>query len=298
MTVYILRGYSGSGKTTRVKFEYPNAIRASRDTIRAALSGRNDKFVGAHQFENLVTSVQENIVRSAIKQNKDVVIDDTNLTKKFAMRWVNLASRMGVPFRVVDIETPLDLCLERNSQRPDSVPPKVIKDQAKRFPIGSWPVLEPTEGVRPEKFKSYNGTPGKPKAIVVDIDNTVAMLPKGYSPYDPEHYSLDVPNQKVFGIVADLALARDANVVFLSGRGAEHKEVTYEWLNKHFYKVDALFMRPEGDKRPDYIVKDELFETYVAPNYNVLYCIDDRRQVVDMYRSKGLLVLDVAGGDF
>ena len=298
MTVYILRGYSGAGKSTYVKFTLPHAIRASRDTIRATLSGRSDKFVGTHQFENMVTSVQENIVRSAIKQDKDVVIDDTNLTKKFAMRWVNLASRLGVPFRVVNIETPVDVCLERNSQRPDSVPSKVIETQAKKFPIGSWPVLEPTEGVRPETFKPYNGTPGKPNAIVVDIDNTVAMLPEGYSPYDPEHYPLDIPNRKVFDIVADLALAKDAEIIFLSGRGEQHREATGGWLAKHFIKYNPLFMRPEGDSRPDYIVKDELFETYVAPNYNVLYCIDDRRCVVDMYRSKGLLVLDVAGGDF
>jgi len=61
---------------------------------------------------------------------------------------------------------------------------------------------------------------------------------------------------------------------------------------------DELFMRPEGDMRPDNIVKAELFDTYVRDNYDVQFVIDDRDQVVDMWRRMGLACLQVAPGDF
>lgn len=57
-------------------------------------------------------------------------------------------------------------------------------------------------------------------------------------------------------------------------------------------------MRPEGDIRKDSIVKRELFEKYVRPYYNIEFVLDDRNQVVEMWRSLGLKCLQVAEGDF
>jgi hypothetical protein len=37
---------------------------------------------------------------------------------------------------------------------------------------------------------------------------------------------------------------------------------------------------------------------HIRPNYDVKYVIDDRDQVVDMWRSLGLRVLQVAPGNF
>jgi hypothetical protein len=57
-------------------------------------------------------------------------------------------------------------------------------------------------------------------------------------------------------------------------------------------------MRKEGDKRRDDIVKSELFDEFIAPNYNFLYHFDDRDRVVKGLRSKGITVYQVAEGDF
>lgn len=59
-----------------------------------------------------------------------------------------------------------------------------------------------------------------------------------------------------------------------------------------------LHMRPAGDRRRDSIVKAELFDRHVRDQYRVLVVLDDRKQVVEMWRSLGLTCLQVAEGDF
>lgn len=49
----------------------------------------------------------------------------------------------------------------------------------------------------------------------------------------------------------------------------------------------------------DDIVKFELFKEHVEPVFNIKFVLDDRNQVVDMWRNElGLKVLQVAEGDF
>jgi hypothetical protein len=57
-------------------------------------------------------------------------------------------------------------------------------------------------------------------------------------------------------------------------------------------------MREAGDSRKDSIVKQELYEKHIEPSYDVFVVLDDRNQVVDMWRSLGLVCLQVAPGDF
>jgi hypothetical protein len=88
-------------------------------------------------------------------------------------------------------------------------------------------------------------------------------------------------------------------VVFLSGRTAGCYDATAQWLRNHVVAdYDALHMRAVGDFRKDSIVKAELFDRHVRDAYDVTCVLDDRRQVVDMWRSLGLTVLQVAEGDF
>jgi hypothetical protein len=70
------------------------------------------------------------------------------------------------------------------------------------------------------------------------------------------------------------------------------------WLNKYVTPIGSLTMRKTGDRRPDYIVKRELFDTHIRNRYNVIVAFDDRQQVVNMYRDLGITVLQVAEGLF
>jgi len=57
-------------------------------------------------------------------------------------------------------------------------------------------------------------------------------------------------------------------------------------------------MRPTGDNRKDAIVKREIFDREIRDRYRILFVLDDRNQVVDMWRELGLTCLQVAPGDF
>ena len=61
---------------------------------------------------------------------------------------------------------------------------------------------------------------------------------------------------------------------------------------------DFLFMRAEDDFRHDTIVKEEIYRTHIEPFWNVFCVFDDRSTVVEMWRSLGLVCLQVANGDF
>jgi len=97
------------------------------------------------------------------------------------------------------------------------------------------------------------------------------------------------------------------SIVFFSGRDAVCRDQTITWLNQQFrwesestaatdYK---LFMRPQNDNRKDSIVKQELFEQHIVGRYYVEFVVDDRQQVVDMWRrTLGLTCVQVDYGDF
>lgn len=57
-------------------------------------------------------------------------------------------------------------------------------------------------------------------------------------------------------------------------------------------------MRPAGNMEKDSVIKRRLYEEHIKGTYNVAYVIDDRNQVVEMWRSLGLRCLQVANGDF
>lgn len=58
-------------------------------------------------------------------------------------------------------------------------------------------------------------------------------------------------------------------------------------------------MRTTGDARKDSIVKKELFEAHVKQHYFIKFVLDDRNQVVDLWRlDLGLTCLQVNYGDF
>ena len=61
---------------------------------------------------------------------------------------------------------------------------------------------------------------------------------------------------------------------------------------------DRLLLRRTGDQRADNIVKAEIYDNHIAPHYEVIGVVDDRRSVVEMWRSRGLVCFQVAEGDF
>ena len=138
--------------------------------------------------------------------------------------------------------------------------------------------------------------PSLPTVIIYDIDGTVALM-NNRSPFDWSKVHQDNVNEPVASIVREYSEA-GYPVFAVSGRDGSCKELTENWLKANNIPYDALFMREAGDSRKDSIVKREIFENFFRGKYNIKFVLDDRNQVVSMWRSLGLTCLQVADGNF
>ena len=140
------------------------------------------------------------------------------------------------------------------------------------------------------------------KAIICDVDGTVALMHGNRGPFDWDKVSTDRPNNWVIDIVHAINKIYEYQIIFLSGRSEECYNDTIIWLNRYMDITSPiiLHMRPVDQLyEKDAKVKHEMYLKYVKPFYDVQFVIDDRKQVVDMWRNvAGLPVMQVAEGNF
>jgi len=149
------------------------------------------------------------------------------------------------------------------------------------------------------------------KAIICDLDGTLALKHDGRSWYDASTSDLDNPNKPVLALLRfvqgfaqeyNMAEQKGCQIIFLSGRQEKDREPTEKFLEKHRLNRYPLFMRTTDDFRNDTIIKKELYEENIKGNYEILFVLDDRNSekspVVDMWRELGLACFQVADGNF
>jgi hypothetical protein len=175
------------------------------------------------------------------------------------------------------------------------------------------PSLPPREAVHPSSRLSKSartannrGMPSqKPAAserpiVIVDIDGTIADVHhrlhhiegrgrKNWKRFF-EEMDRDTPIPAVIAKVRELAA--DSEIVMLTGRPERYRARTVAWLERHEVPFDRLLMRPDGDRRSDFVTKEELLGE--LEGRAVSLAIDDRAPVCEMYRRHGLDVWEIA----
>jgi hypothetical protein len=232
--------------------------------------------------EKFILKVRDALILLALQEGYHVLIDDTNLHPKHELTIRELVKGLAVvevkDFTDVDVET----CIERDRHRQNYVGEQVIRKMYRDF-------LQP-------KPATVVHDPALPDAILCDMDGTLALL-NGRNPYNAAECEKDLVNEPVSDIVH--AYYKNGNIVVLaSGRSEEHRKQTERWLEKNSLPYHALFMRSIKDTRQDAIIKREIYEQHIQGKYNIKFVLDDRDQVVDLWRSLGLTCLQVAEGDF
>ncbi|RHA38698.1 phosphatase domain-containing protein [Cellulomonas rhizosphaerae] len=297
MTLIITRGYPGSGKTTYaqawVAEDPEQRARVNRDDLRGNLYCQHQGLTFAQ--EQTITAAQHAAVRALLTAGRDVIVDDTNLRLRHARNWADLAVEKDVPFVVIDVDTPVDECIRRDANRARVVGERVIRDMAARFRFPLPPVL-PSERTAETPPAAYEANLSLPPAWMVDVDGTLANMGER-SPHDITRVLEDTCHTVIADLVGLLG-ATGASIVVMSGRDEGCRADTETWLEHNLGDYAALHMRPAGDGRADYIVKAELFDQHVRDRWNVVGVLDDRDQVVRMWRAMGLTCLQVAEGNF
>jgi len=139
--------------------------------------------------------------------------------------------------------------------------------------------------------------------IICDLDGTLADCThrRHYvesKPKDWDAFYAGVGDDPVNKVVQKTLYTMDYEVVFCTGRPERCRADTVAWLERHMaFLTYTLLMRKDGDYRADYIVKQEILDNRIDKD-KVLFVLDDRQQVVDMWRRNGLVCFQVAKGDF
>lgn len=304
--IKLMRGLQASGKSTIAHAwvaENPDwRIRINRDDLRTQTA--NKLWGLTHHQEQTVSLLEEAMASSALSADISVVVDATHLRASHVKRWYDFANKRGVPVSVHDVDTPLEVCIERDKVRIKSVGEDVIRDYHKRFFVkGKLPELPVNEA--PEVAgRAYTPNPDLPKAVWVDVDGTLAervhplAVQPVRGPFDENRVFEDAVIEHALDTVVALK-NHGYKIVIMSGRSDACLEETTRWLNHHGVPFDDIFMRKSGDQRKDSVVKEELFWNNVVPKYDVRFALDDRQQVVDHTREVlNIPVFQVAPGNF
>lgn len=278
--IIMLRGLSGAGKSSWAKQfvkENPGSIRVNKDDLRRMCHDGH----WTRGNEKMICDMRDAMVARSLQSGHTVLVDDTNFASSHEARLRQIATEQHAEFEIKDFVVDFEEALERDAKREHPVGYTVLKQQ--------W-----NDYVRPTLKVEQDVT--LPPAVLFDMDGTLALLGERNA-YDASTCEQDELNSAVADLFANYKRLGSKMVIF-SGREDKYREQTVNWLEKYNLVPDLLAMRKEGDNRKDCIVKEEMFRKHLLPNYYTMLAVDDRDQVVRMYRDLGLTVFQVADGNF
>jgi hypothetical protein len=128
--------------------------------------------------------------------------------------------------------------------------------------------------------------------LMVDLDGTLALnvtgrrfYGDGYEKHLYEDEVNPIVNKVIGSLYGDGTVDR---VLFVSGRAEVGRAETTRWLRDKagwWANPSILLMRPDGDYRQDTEVKYEMWENHIKDKHTVLLALDDRPEMVAMWRS-------------
>lgn len=307
--IWLTRGLPASGKSTWAKqFVKDNngyTVRVNMDDIRNMLGfGFHGPLAWSKDLEAAALDIQGKAILAAVKDGRDVVVDNTHLEQKMPKQIKRLFDG-DIVFHVKDFShVDADECIRRDRERAYNgdayVGDEVIRKMANRMKNAKWVLTE--EWMNDVQLsKVYEEPPYRERAILVDIDGTLAKH-VARSPYDYTRVSTDAVHEHVAKMVR-MYNAKGYVIIILSGRpdtnDGQVRRDTVEWLEKNNIPFDELHMRPGNRLQDnDADIKQDLFDEHIRNQYRVDLMLDDRDRVTRRMRKLGIPVLQVAPGDF
>jgi hypothetical protein len=139
---------------------------------------------------------------------------------------------------------------------------------------------------------------------IFDIDGTLADIsarehhvrthPKNWNAF----FEGMADDKAAHSVVRLCNILYDAGVyiILCSGRNERHRNETIDWMKREGVKYHEIRLRADDDMRSDVKAKRDMLKG--IDKSKVLFVVEDRSRVVEMWRSEGLTCLQCAPGDF
>lgn len=252
-----------------------------------------------------------NIFNQAILDKKDICVDRMSFDKNQRARYLKPAKELGYNTKLIVLHENRETCLKRivnrNGHETINFGDSVTANNALDTFFTKYERPEPGEADEIE-FR-YPKLGMELNAIIIDIDGTAAEIshrlhhvkkPEGQKK-DWKNFLKDFHKDGVNEWCRDIvnSMSEKNIIVFCSGRSDNHRKETQAWLNDNKFHNDHLFMRHRADHRQDYVVKEILLDFEILTRFkNIKFAIDDRDQVVQLWRKRGITCLQCQDGDF
>lgn len=309
--IIVTVGVPASGKTTWAKNfvkENPSYVKIERDDFRY---GMKDISIGDKKFENFITELQYKTIHTALNNKYNVIVSDTNCNLKY-LKVLLEEFKYKADVTLKFFNTPVGTCYDRDANRERSVGHEIIDKMVKGYQdvlneyIKEWFSQDLLNNYIKDNFSQevflsrqefiYKSTMNYDEnileyCIIVDLDGTLAHTngKRGY--YDWKKVGEDYEDDNILDLILNY---HKYKIIFLTGRSKECENETRDWLRKKcnlFVEDYILLMREPKDFRPSTVVKKELYENFVKDKYNVIFAIDDKEDICNMWRSLGIKAL-------
>ncbi|MFA6198852.1 MAG: AAA family ATPase [Bacteroidales bacterium] len=137
MKAIITVGISGSGKTTWAN-QQKDYVVISRDDLRKEVLEKElghpipekDLFkLWDFEKEPLINRMQFSLFTKCAKEKKNVIVADTNITKKFRDKVVEQLEQLGYTTELKVLHIDVEEAIKRDKNRPVNVGEKIIRNQ-------------------------------------------------------------------------------------------------------------------------------------------------------------------------
>ena len=288
LQILILVGAPGSGKTTFARYflrTEANWMRLGRDDFRAM------QFVPVGNLpnheEHLISELTDAAIEALLYKRCNVLIDATHCRKRYIDHYIERFNHLAdISFKLFDVDAVT--LAERCSKRFQSTGKLIPRGTLKKF-IKELELLKQEFDFAPRPKIAFEipvvrPDANLPKAIICDLDGTLAIM-CNRNPYDATHCDQDALNEpvaKVLNSFFDIGY----KILLVTGREERFRKPTLRFLEKNNIEYHELWMRKTKDTRKDAIIKREIFDAEIAGKYFIEFVLDDRNQVVEMWRKE------------
>jgi len=306
--IIVTVGMSNSGKSTfantTVQHNPDRYVVVNRDKIRELLFGYTETTISEYYTRNdvsarekQVTRYEDTLINEALETGRIPIVDATHLRRAYLERF----KYWNVEVEVIFFDVLLKEAQVRNESRLRQVPADILKKQYNQY-VGLRNDLDKNPiDFTPVEFINDKS---KPPCFIFDIDGTLAHMNRELrSPYNWHKVGLDTVDIPTAVISRLIEFHRNNSVddktktIICTGRDGVCLNETKKWLKDNDIPYDEIYIRPQKDQRPDWIVKEEMWREIIK-THRIIAMYDDRLQVVRRGRALGLKVFNVEYNNF